>query len=262
MLNLTSSEAHATRIEHMSVVRHLPPYPEDQFAGKGIIMLAGGKYSEFAATSLGMLRAVGSTLPVEVWMKDKSEELDGWCAELAKDGMSCRRLQDYMEVSVLAHPYQWKVFVMLFSTFEEFIFLDADDMPIRNPDVIFDSEIYRKHGAILWPDYWKHSGSPWLPYVIGLTDEQSNMLEGTKTAESGQVVWDKRRHWKVFTVLPLIMSTEHVEDKLLTSHYCLEPVPCNILQLLRTKVLLLTSESRMGGLGRQRHVSHRHEGPR
>ena len=202
MLNITSSEAHSTRIEHMSVVRHIPPYPEDLFAGKGIIMLAGGKYSEFAVTSLGMLRAVGSTLPVEVWMKDKSEELEGWCAELAKDGMACRRLQDYMDVSVLSHPYQWKVFVMLFSSFEEFIFLDADDMPIRNPDVIFDSEIYRKHGAILWPDYWKHTGSPWLPYIIGLTDERSNKLEGTRTAESGQVVWDKRQHWKVNVVLP------------------------------------------------------------
>jgi len=203
MLNLSSHEAHASRTEHMSVVRHLPPYPENHFAGKGVIMLAGGKYSEFAATSLGMLRAVGSTLPVEVWMKDKSEELDGWCAEMVRDGMSCRRLQDHMDVSVLPNPYQWKVFVMLFSSFEEFIFLDADDMPIRNPDVVFDSEVYHEHGAILWPDYWKHTGSPWLPYVIGLSDDQSNMLEGTKTAESGQVVWNKRWHWKVIIALLL-----------------------------------------------------------
>ena len=199
ILGLTNASAQSTRIQHTSVVRHLPPYPEDQFLGRGIIMLAGGKYSEFAATALGMLRAVGSTLPVELWMKDRTEETEGWCAELEKDGVACQRLQDYMDMSALVHPYQWKVFVMLFSSFEEFIFLDADDMPIRNPDVIFDSDAYRDHGAILWPDYWKNSGSTWLPYIIGISDDESKMLEGERTVESGQLVWDKRRHWKVRT---------------------------------------------------------------
>lgn len=200
IVNISEADAYATRIEHEAVVRHLPPYPENTFEGRGIVMLAGGKYSEFAATALGMLREVGSRLPVEVWVKDHSEEKEGWCAELEQDGMVCRRLQDYMDMSTLPMPYQWKVFTMLFSSFEEIIFLDADDIPIRNPDVIFDSPIYRDNGAILWPDYWKHSGSSWLPYVIGTTDEQSDMLQDEQSAESGQVIWNKSWHWKVSSV--------------------------------------------------------------
>ena len=197
LLNITESEAHATRIEHTGVMRHIPPYPEALFSGRGIVMLAGGRYSEFAATALGMLREVGSKLPVEVWMKDKTEEKEGWCAELEKEGMVCRRLGDHMDMSALPMPYQWKAFVMLFSSFQEFLFLDADSIPIKNPDFLFDSKVYRDTGAILWPDYWKHSGSPWLPYVMGISDRASDMLQEEKSVESGQIVWDKHWHWKV-----------------------------------------------------------------
>ena len=197
LLNITESEAYATRIEHTEVMRHIPPYPEALFSGRGIVMLAGGRYSEFAATALGMLREVDSKLPVEVWMKDKTEEKEGWCAELEKEGMLCRRIGDHMDISALPNPYQWKGFVMLFSSFQEFIFLDADSMPIKNPDPMFESKAYRDTGAILWPDYWKHTGSSWLPYVMSISDEASDMLQEEQSVESGQIVWDKRWHWKV-----------------------------------------------------------------
>ena len=197
LVNITEAQAYQTRIEHETVIRHIPPYPENMFEGRGIVMLAGGKYSEFAATALGMLREVGSQLPVEVWIKDRSEETPGWCEELEQEGMACRRLQDYMDMSILPMPYQWKVFTILFSSFKEIIFLDADDMPIRNPDVIFDSAVYRENGAILWPDYWKHTGSWWLPYIVGVKDEASDMWQDEKSAESGQLVWNKEWHWKV-----------------------------------------------------------------
>ena len=160
-------------------------------------MLAGGRYTEFAATSLGMLREMGSKLPVEVWSKDESEEINGFCDEIRAEGMACRRLADYMDLSLLRHPYQWKIFTILFSSFEEVLFLDADSMPIMNPDFIFDSDVYKENGAILWPDYWKHSGSPWLPYVIGLSEQRSDMFQEEKSIESGQIYWHKQKHWKV-----------------------------------------------------------------
>ena len=202
LLNITEHDAHRTRIEHESVLRHIPPYPEDLFSGRGVVTLAGGRYSEFAATSLGMLREVGSVLPVEVWIKDETENKKGWCEELEKEGMMCRKLDDYIDMSMLPVGYQWKIFTLLFSSFEEILFLDADSIPIQNPDFIFDSNLYKEKRAILWPDYWKHTGSPWLPYVIGISDEQSEMLQDQKSIESGQIVWDKKVHWKVRCALP------------------------------------------------------------
>ena len=161
------------------------------------MMLAGGRYSEYAATALTMLREVGSQLPVEVWMKNSTEEKAGWCAELQEQGMVCRKLEDYLDMSVLPHPYQWKIFTMLFSSFQEILFLDADNIPLRNPDYLFESEVYKKNGAILWPDYWTHTGSPLLPYVMAVTDEASDKFQGEQTVESGQMVWNKRIHWRV-----------------------------------------------------------------
>ncbi|MCJ1313714.1 hypothetical protein MMC25_007394 [Agyrium rufum] len=195
-INTTEDEVHRSRIEHETVLRHIPPYPERLFSGKGVVMLAGGRYSEFAATSLGMLREVGSRLPVEVWMKDESENFEGWCDELEREGMLCRKLSDCMDLTNLPVGYQWKIFTMLFSAFEEIIFLDADSMPMWNPDYLFESKIYQESRAILWPDYWKHTGSPWLPYVINISDGQSEMLQDERSVESGQIVWDKHMHWK------------------------------------------------------------------
>lgn len=198
-LKISPTDAQATRDSHIEVTKNLLPYPSGVFSGRGIVMLAGGKYSGYAATGLGMLRELGSTLPVEVWMKDQSEEKPGWCDELEQEGMACRKMSDYMNVSFMAHGYQLKVNSILLSSFEEVLFLDADNVPVRNPDGIFDSKGYSDTGAVLWKDYWRHSGAPILPYILGITDEASEVLieETEKTVESGQLIWDKKRHWKV-----------------------------------------------------------------
>lgn len=198
-LNISAYDAQATRSSHEEVINKLLPYVDGLFSGRGIVMLAGGRYSGYAATGLGMLRELGSTLPVEVWMKDEKEDRVGWCKELAQEGMACRRMSDYMDVSFMEHGYQLKVNSILLSSFEQVLFLDADNVPVRNPDGIFDSKSFTDTGVVLWKDYWKHSGSPVLPYVLGLTDGASEILiqEEEKTVESGQLMWDKKRQWKV-----------------------------------------------------------------
>ena len=197
--SISASDAEATRNNHVEVINKIPSYPQDVYFGRGIVMLAGGKYSDYASTGLGILRELGSTLPVEVWMKDEKEEKPGWCRELEREGMACRRMSDYMDVSFMEHGYQLKINSILLSSFEEVLFLDADNVPVKDPDGIFDSPSFIDTGAVLWKDYWKHSGAPILPYVLGITDEASEVLieQSEKTVESGQLMWDKKRNWKV-----------------------------------------------------------------
>lgn len=147
LVSLDHSEARSTRESHQHVVSKLLPYPTDLYKGAGIVMLAGGRYSEYAATSLATLRKMGSTLPVELWSADESEEVDGWCEELAKEGIACRKLENYIDLKTFRHPYQWKILTFLFSSFEEMIFLDADCIPLRDPDVLLKSEVYNKAGG-------------------------------------------------------------------------------------------------------------------
>ncbi|KHN94872.1 Alpha-mannosyltransferase [Metarhizium album ARSEF 1941] len=193
--DLTDEEADLTRARHEELVGKLPPYPQQRFGGRGVVILAGGRYSEFAAITLGMLRESGSRLPVELWFDDGGD--DEWCRELEPEGVACRRLTEYMSLDDLPSPYQWKVFTMLYSTFEEILFIDADSMPVKNPDSVFESAVFQSNGVILWPDYWTHTGSPWLPYLVGINDtRKSDMLVREMSIESGQIYWNKKTHWK------------------------------------------------------------------
>lgn len=194
---ISLEDAQAARQSHVEVTKQLVSYPSQLFSGQGIVMLAGGRYTAFATTGLGMLREMGSNLPVEVWVKDETEENEGWCQELAMEGMTCRRLSDYMETELLENGYQLKICTILFSSFEQILFLDADNVPVRKPDGIFKSKSFTDTGVVMWPDYWKHTGAPLLPYIVGLSDGASEMLRDDQTAETGQLMWDKKRHWKV-----------------------------------------------------------------
>ncbi len=195
--NLSAEDAQFSRASHAEVLKKLPEYPKKAYSGRGLIMLAGGRYNMYAATALGVIRQTGSKLPIEVWMNDTAEEKEGWCDELAREGMVCKWLSDYAGVEARQQGYQLKVMTMMFSSFEQFLFLDADNQSIKNPDTIFDSNSFVDTGAILWPDYWGHTGAPYLPYVVGLSDEASDLFREDRTVESGQIVWDKKRHWKV-----------------------------------------------------------------
>lgn len=192
----TEQQARESRLAHELMVKELPEYPSGKFQGRGVVMLGGGRYSEFADTSLAMLRAVGSTLPAELWVADPSEETPGWCEELAEIGVACRRLSDYMDREELKHPYAWKTYTLLYSSFAEILFLDADSMPVKNPEFIFDHAVYEKNGVILWPDYWNNSGSPWAPYITGETAAADNSFQDQRSVESGQMMWNKATHWK------------------------------------------------------------------
>ncbi|KAF2765486.1 nucleotide-diphospho-sugar transferase, partial [Teratosphaeria nubilosa] len=195
---LSYEDATYLREKHAAFVTDIPAYPKNAFKGKGVVMLAGGRYSEFAATSLGMLRESGSTLPVEVWRRDEREEKHEWCDEIEAEGMACRRLSDYMDTDILEieDGKEMKVLVMLFSSFEEIIFIDADNMALQPPELLFEQEVYKETGAIIWPDFWTYDNIDWLDYIVGASDEPSEKLWKLKSAESGEIVWDKKRHWR------------------------------------------------------------------
>ncbi|CAL8574348.1 mannosyltransferase [Xanthoria parietina] len=197
-LDMTSDEAQFMRDEHASVVQALPDYPLGAFSGRGITILAGGKYSEIAATTLGMTRLLGSRLPVEIWMIDRVEAQEGWCDEMAaQGGMVCRFVSDYIQdMSAFSHHYQLKIAVIMFSSFAEVLYLDADSMPVVNPDPIFESPAYVDTGAILWPDYWQATESPYTPYITGQNGTKATLVPDIQTVDSGQMLWNKAKHWK------------------------------------------------------------------
>ncbi|KAL3658686.1 hypothetical protein V7S43_016322 [Phytophthora oleae] len=88
-----------------------------------------------------------------------------------------------------------KVFVIYNSYFDRILFLDADNVPVRDPSFLFTSPEFEANGAVFWPDFWHprrtlfnlHARSMlWelldLPFV--------DMFE----QESGQLLVDRTRH--------------------------------------------------------------------
>lgn len=77
------------------------------------------------------------------------------------------------------------------------IMLDADNTPLKNPEVLFESKEYREGGNLFWPDWWDAQG--WLrPAAYNLFGITPPWLkpggEGFITAESGQMVLNRCGH--------------------------------------------------------------------
>jgi len=69
------------------------------------------------------------------------------------------------------------------------LFLDADNMAVRDPTPLFDSAPFAETGALLWPDYWDSSAAPDLPAVLGIA-----LADAPRASfESGQMLFGKSR---------------------------------------------------------------------
>lgn len=82
-----------------------------------------------------------------------------------------------------------KSIVLMLSSFKEVILLDADQVPVANPTVLFSDPGYKQTGALLWADFWSASWAPDLPNVLGVPAEDMP----TGTFESGQMAFDKSK---------------------------------------------------------------------
>ncbi|KMU90384.1 hypothetical protein CIHG_08194 [Coccidioides immitis H538.4] len=120
---------------------------------RGIVYAAGGKYLPVFAIGLRMLRRTGSQLPVELFLKDKTEYEPRICNEvLPVLNAKCVVLADILESAVSNSTkvevanYQLKAFAMLFSSFEDIVWIDADCFPLHKPENLLDSEPYTGTG--------------------------------------------------------------------------------------------------------------------
>jgi hypothetical protein len=174
------------------VLRTMPPFPDGRFAGRGVVICGGGsRYFTCAWVCINMLRHNGCELPVELWHLGPLEVNDEMRALVAPLGVTCI---DGYEVRK-EHPvrtlngWELKPYAILHSRFEEVLFLDADNVPLVNPEIFFESREYRTTGAVFWPDFWPlaKQNAIWEMAEVEYHYEPS--------FESGQIVVDKRRCW-------------------------------------------------------------------
>jgi ADP-heptose:LPS heptosyltransferase len=158
--------------------------------GRGIVIPAGGpKYLPCAWVCIDRLRKHGCGLPIQLWHLGPEEVDDRF-----------RKLVEKFDVKFIdahvvrtRHPartlngWELKCYAILHSGFREVLLLDADNVPLRDPECLFHTPEYDKTGAIFWPDYGRLSKERaiWALCGVRFRDEPE--------FETGQIVVDRER---------------------------------------------------------------------
>ncbi|PYH96822.1 nucleotide-diphospho-sugar transferase [Aspergillus ellipticus CBS 707.79] len=211
LLELASGDVSSMKLAHsnfLNSVKQSSPSLHYQPHTRGLVSTAGGSYLPVLVMSLRMLRRTGSTLPMEVFLASW-DEYEGYMCQIVLPSLNaqCVVLSEILDAvsdsKTKIEKYQYKVFAMLFSSFEEILFLDADAFPLQNPEILFTSEPFLSKGLITWPDFWRPTTSP-LYYDISSPDlapKQSSQQQQLfnpatirQSSESGELLLSKRTH--------------------------------------------------------------------
>ena len=152
------------------------------------------------------LRRLGCTLPI-TFAHLGPAEWDPCLTQLVRalgvDTLDLAEAARRDPMRILA-GWEAKVFALLHAPYEEVLFLDADNLPLRDPSFLFADPHYQDAGAVFWPDLPPHDRPEWLPQVVwnnvGLAKRSSVDFE------SGQLLVDKRRCWRE------LAATRHLNE--------------------------------------------------
>lgn len=169
-----------------------PPPCHGRYRGRGIVICAGLRLFPSAWVCIRLLRRWGCTLPIQLWHLGRREFESGMAKLLGGLNVEC------IDASVVRrrHPvgrlggWQLKAFALVHCPFEEVLLLDADNVPVVNPEFLFETPQYRRSGAVFWPDYrflgrdraiWRYCGIP---------------ARRAREFETGQILLHKRQCWE------------------------------------------------------------------
>ncbi|KAJ3331846.1 hypothetical protein HDU76_002041 [Blyttiomyces sp. JEL0837] len=111
-----------------------------------------------------------------------------------------------------------KPFAVLYSTFEQALFLDFENVPVRDPTYLFESDEFKTYGSLFWGDFVIRQPDNRLWWVMELCHEYQPEFE------SGQILVDKRVAWKGLEVAKhMAIESKYYFQKMLgdkeTFHY-------------------------------------------
>ena len=172
-------------------IKRIPSYPAG-FEGRGIVICGGGtRYFTNAWICINMLRHLGCHLPIQLWYLGRNEldkRMESWLEPLGVecvDGLEVRK----QHPARILNGWEIKPYSIIHSSFKEVLYLDADNVPIVNPEFLFETWHYKEAGALFWPDFGrlKATRSIWKVCGVVYRDEPE--------FESGQIVVNKQKCW-------------------------------------------------------------------
>jgi hypothetical protein len=183
--------------------------PKDRFEGQGIVICAGGtRYFTCAWVLISILRRVHkTTLPIQVWHLGRGEMSEEMRILLAEEGVEVVDAEAVIARYPvrLAGGWPLKPYAVAHSRFREVLYLDADTVPLVDPQQAFAWKAYRDNGLLLWPDIVdiKATNPIWARLGLEPTERVS--------IDSGVLLVDKARAWHI---LDLAIAMNEFSDEL------------------------------------------------
>lgn len=189
----------AQRYEHPTsqVLPSKTPAPKtaaDRWPTRGISMIAYPKVIAGVYSIVRTLRYHGCSLLVEIWINPMEMRASHSILQalVTEYNVIVRTIQDPNASKFHAKPY-----AVYHSHFEQVLFLDSDNIPVRDPTYLFDSPEFQQYGAIFWPDFWRpavrtpfnvHAQSVlWdlldMPFIDMFEQESGQLLINRRTSE-------------------------------------------------------------------------------
>lgn len=170
----------------------VPAYPSAAYSNRGIVLTAGRRtYFTAAYVTLRVLREhLGTQLPIEVFYAGAAELPEeavryletAWPNVRVVDMTTLPGLED-----VNLKGYQIKAAALYHSSFREVLWLDSDNMPLRDPADLFDTVLYKQHGALLWPGEYITSIS--IQAILTRCQDREQYLHQRSETEAEMVSW-------------------------------------------------------------------------
>lgn len=164
------------------------------YQGRGIVICGGGiKYFTNAWVAIRMLRHLRCALPIQIWHlgpEEVEERMRVVAASQNVEFVDANEVRKAHPVRTLTNGWELKPFSLLYCSFREVLLLDADNVPVVNPEFLFETPQYQHTGAVFWPDFGhlKPSDPIWEICGVSYRDEPE--------WESGQIVVDKQKCYK------------------------------------------------------------------
>lgn len=193
-------ELEKRRIEwHDFIDNKLIPYApyKDRFHGRGIVIVAGNEHSmKRVKVILRALKRLNSRMAIELHYWD-GELTD----ELKKEVSSMWPTMYFNDLSAPSNilktsfnhfyiNYQLKTAAVMNSRFAEPLLLDSDNIPVVDPESLYESSIYKEYNTLFWPDIARtRPNNP----MWAITNTKCRMDEYEQ--ESGQLIVNKHKYF-------------------------------------------------------------------
>jgi len=171
--------------------REIPKYQSNCFRGRGIVMVGGRSRKYHMSYWLAVLsaRRSGCSLPIYIWFPADEVPSHEEKLSLKELQVTIVTFEEHGIVLKASNRFSMKILAITFSKLQEVLFLDSDQVVLRDPTLVFYSDAYKRLGLTMWKDFWKPSYAPDIERVV------KRPVNTDWTHESGQMVVNKALVW-------------------------------------------------------------------